>query len=171
MTPRITIIAAMTWRERILSVDGKIPWHPIKVDMDHFRLYTMYKPIIMGRKTYEAIGKPLCNRHNIVLTRNISDMLLDAKYEHGVDIAYSRQQAIELAVPAKEVMIIGGAEIYALFLPFANVMRLSLLYDEYEEEGHEITKFPRYSNKDWELVDMHNNRDQAIIFSTYKRRK
>ena len=156
MNPKITIIAAFTWQGRILSIDGKMPWHPIPEEMNHFRFCTMNKPVIMGRKTYEAIGKPLERRHNIVMTRNPNF------YAPHIGIVGTLQRALTDASHSKEVLIIGGASIYRLFLPFATKMILTYLHDEYDEEGHEITRFPVFEENRWKLVHRELYRDSAF---------
>ena len=156
MNPKITMIAAFTWQGRILSIDGKMPWHPILEEINHFRFCTMNKPVIMGRKTYEAIGRPLRRRYNIVMSRNPEYNI------GGVLIANSIQEAICFAEEHKEVIIIGGASIYRLFMPFTTKMILTYLHDEYDEEGHEITRFPVFEENRWKLVHRELYRDSAF---------
>ena len=156
MNPKVTMIAAFTWQGRILSIDGKMPWHPIPEEMNHFRFCTMNKPVIMGRKTYEAIGHALPNRHNIVLTRNKAYAL------HDAFVAGSIKEVLWCTDHFKEVIIIGGASIYRLFMPFATKMILTYLYDEYDEEGHEITRFPVFEENRWKVVHRELYKDSAF---------
>jgi dihydrofolate reductase len=101
--PLLTLVVAMD-AQRGIGVDNRLPWH-LPEDLAHFKRVTMGHPIIMGRKTFESIGRPLPNRRNIVVTR-------DAAWQHaGVDAAGSLEQAITLAGGAA-ACIIGGAQIF-----------------------------------------------------------
>jgi len=116
--PIISIIVAIS-RDNVIAVNGAIPWKH-RSDMEHFHNTTYGKPIIMGRKTFDTIGKPLAGRKNIVLTRSI--------HAHpGVFYADTPERAIELADNAPEIMIIGGAEIYSMFMPRVNRMYISVM--------------------------------------------
>jgi len=113
-------------RNRLIGNKNQLPWH-LPADFTHFKSVTMGKPIIMGRKTYESIGKPLPGRKNIVLSRNT-----DAQYA-GVVCVNSIESAIAEAGEVAEVMIIGGSAIYEKLLPQAD--RLYLTYVDAEFEG------------------------------------
>jgi dihydrofolate reductase len=93
---------------------GQLPWH-LPADLKHFRALTIDKSVIMGRKTYEAMGKPLVRRRNIVLTRDFSFGA------DGVEIANSIQDVWEMTVREPEIAVIGGAEIFNAFAPYVNV--------------------------------------------------
>ena len=157
-----TIIAAMTRQRSILSIDGKMPWHPIVEDMVNFRHHTINKPVIMGRKTYETIGKPLRRRRNIVLSRNPNF------YAADVSNVSSVMEAAHCAMDYEEAMIIGGAEIYAAFLPFVTKMRLTFIHKKYEEKGHDIVRFPEWYTSSWVLQDRHVP-NTTCCFDTYIR--
>ena len=136
MTPTITLVAAMG-RNRGIGLDGKMPWH-LPAELQHFKATTLGKPVIMGRKTWESIGRPLPGRQNIVVTRN------PAYAAPGCDVAGSLDAALALAeVP--EVMVIGGGELYALALPRAQRMVLTLVDLEPEAD----TFFPEWREDDW----------------------
>ena len=170
MKPKITIIAAMTWQGRILSIDGKMPWHPIPAEMNHFRFYTMNKPVIMGSKTYGAIGR-LRGRFNIVLSRSMARRIdTDNIHSTNIAVASSIQDALDQSYGFEEVMVIGGAEIYRLFMPFTTKMILTYLHDEYDEEGHEITRFPVFEESRWKLIHRELYKDSAFLVD-YLRRK
>ena len=113
---KITLIAAMSTNQ-VIGNNGQMPWH-ISADLKHFKQLTLNKPIIMGRKTFTSIGNPLPNRKNIVLSKAMT-------HEPDIFVAASITAAIKLAMPSKEVMIIGGAQIYALFMPYATHMQLT----------------------------------------------
>ncbi len=92
---------------------GALPWH-LPEDLKHFRRLTLDKPVVMGRKTFESIGKPLSRRRNIVLTRNT------AYWPQGVEIARSVGEVFEMTSGDYEVAIVGGAEIFNEFAPYVD---------------------------------------------------
>nr|WP_109340984.1 type 3 dihydrofolate reductase [Saliniradius amylolyticus] len=105
------MIAAMA-KNRVIGRDNDMPWHQ-PADLKHFKQVTMGKPIIMGRKTFESIGRPLPGRTNVVISRSP-----DFNPE-GVEVVTTPQQALERVQSQDEVMVIGGGRIYELFLPLA----------------------------------------------------
>jgi dihydrofolate reductase len=115
---QITLVAAMG-RNRAIGFDGGMPWH-LPGELQHFKAVTMGKPIVMGRKTWESIGRPLPGRQNIVISRNQD---YPAK---GFDRCDSLQQAIAIA-QGNEVMVIGGGQLYQQALPLATQMILTLV--------------------------------------------
>ncbi len=127
---------------RIIGKDNDMPWH-LPADLAYFKKTTLGKPVIMGRKTFESIGRPLPGRQNIVISR-------DADYlAAGVDVAGSVEQALQLAGEVAEVMVIGGGAIYAHCLPFAD--RLYITHINAKIEGD--TQFPEYDTvKEWQQV-------------------
>lgn len=134
---KITLIAAMG-RNRAIGKDGALPWH-LPAELQHFKATTMGKAIVMGRRTWVSIGRALPGRQNIVVTRN-------SGYEApGCDVAHSLEQAVRLAA-SDEVMIIGGGELYAEALPFADRMVLTLV----ECEPAADTWFPAWRPADWD---------------------
>ena len=119
----------------VIGVDNNLPWN-LKTDLLHFKEYTTNKIIIMGRKTYESIGKALPGRKNIVITANEAYTLNDAL------VANSCDQALRIAsVESDEVMIIGGGKIYETMLPLATTLFLTFI--DLEVDGD--TQFPDYS--------------------------
>ena len=153
----VSIIAAMD-RNRLIGSKNQLPWH-LPADLAHF------KQVIMGRKTYESIGRPLPGRTNIVLTRS-ADF-----YAKGVVTANTLQQALDYAAAEDEVMIIGGSAIYELALP--RVDRLYLTYVENACEGD--AWFPEFDIELWHLVaseqhaaDEKNSSDYRFV--TYDRK-
>ena len=132
---RISMIAAMT-RSRVIGADNDMPWH-LPADLKHFKSITLGKPVIMGRKTYESIGRALPGRKNIVVTGQ-SDYHLD-----DATVVDSTEAAIAEAAKEtdEEVMIIGGGRIYQTFL--ADAQRLYLTFIDADIEGD--TYFPDYA--------------------------
>ena len=158
----LSLIAAMT-RDHVIGLDGDMPWH-LPADLAHFKRLTSGKPIIMGRKTFDSIGRPLPKRRNIVVTRNQS-------WSHdGVEVAHSLDEAIALTRDEVETMIIGGATLYNAALKEAN--RLYITWIDAEVSGD--THFPRWSDEAFKLKgeefrakDAKNSYD--LTFCTYER--
>ncbi|HYK97116.1 MAG TPA: dihydrofolate reductase [Candidatus Acidoferrales bacterium] len=109
---RIAFVVAID-RNNVIGKDGALPWR-LPDDLKHVRELTIGKPLIMGRRTYDSIGRPLPQRTNIVLTRD------PAFHADGVRIARSKEEALALAGDVPEVIVFGGAEIYRMFLPDAD---------------------------------------------------
>jgi dihydrofolate reductase len=105
----------------IIGKDGGLPWH-LPDDLKYFRVVTSSKPVLMGRRTFESIGKPLRGRRNLVLTRAAGGSALGVEYVHSVE------QARALAAGAAELCVIGGAEVYALALPLATRIYLTRVH-------------------------------------------
>lgn len=135
----ITLIAAMA-TNRGIGLNGKMPWH-LPGELQHFKKATMGKAMVMGRKTWESIGKALPGRQSIVVSRNPDFQA------QGCEICTSLQQAIEIA-RSSDVMVIGGGELYRLALPLANRMILTLVACECPAD----TWFPDWNRCDWTLV-------------------
>lgn len=125
---------------RVIGHENKMPWH-LPGELQYFKEQTMGKPMIMGRKTFDSIGRPLPGRRNIVITRNV-----DYQAE-GIEVAASLEEALKLAGTEKEVMIIGGEQIFRMALPIAD--RLYITQIEHEFIGD--TFFPIYDNE-WKLT-------------------
>jgi len=116
---KISMIVAMA-EDRVIGLDNQMPWH-LPADLQHFKKVTLGKPIIMGRKTYDSIGRPLPGRLNIVVSRDVN-LQID-----GVTCVNTVEQALAAVSDVEEVMIIGGATIYEYFLPVANRLYLTLI--------------------------------------------
>lgn len=134
----ISMIAAMA-NNRVIGKDNQMPWH-LPADFAWFKRSTMGKPVVMGRKTYDSIGRPLPGRLNVVVSRDESLEI------EGVTTVTSIDQALELVSDVDEVMIIGGGSIYESCLPKAN--KLYLTYIDFDVDGD--TQFPDWG-EDWKL--------------------
>ena len=143
----ISIIVAMG-NKRIIGIKNALPWN-LPADMEHFRQKTLGKPVIIGQKTFESIGKPLPGRINIVLT-----LARDFRAP-GCLVAYSIDEALNMAEKekAKEVMIIGGVSIYKQFLPLADKMYLTLIEGDFEGDAF----FPEFDWQEWQEVERIEN--------------
>lgn len=137
---RLSIIVAMA-RNRVIGRDGDLPWH-LSADLKRFRKLTTGHAILMGRKTYDSIGRPLPERRSIVITRNAG------YHPEGVKIASSVESALSLVRDDAEAFIIGGATIYEQALPLADRLYVTLV--EAEVDGD--TSFPEIDAAQWQLV-------------------
>ncbi len=139
----ISLIAAMD-KNRLIGSGNTLPWH-LPADFRHFKEVTMGKPVIMGRKTYESIGRPLPGRLNIVVSRH------NFKAD-GIEAADSIDSALELAIKhapgCNEIMIIGGANFYEQML--AHCQRMYLTHVDAECEGD--AWFPAFDASDWTIT-------------------
>ncbi len=134
---KISMIAAMA-KDRVIGNDNAMPWH-LPADFAWFKQHTLNKPVIMGRKTFESIGKPLPNRRNIVVSRQTHSSTESLEYVESIE------QALALINGVEEVMIIGGGTIYQACLPYAS--RLYLTFIDANIEGD--TRFPEWGDG-WE---------------------
>jgi dihydrofolate reductase len=142
----ITIISGMT-KGKVIGKDGKLPWN-IAEDLKNFKQLTSGNTVIMGRKTFESIGKALPNRNNIVISKTMQPI---DEIEYGINICYDVNEAILKAKKyGKEIFIIGGARIYEEFLAYADRMYLSIIKKDYEGN----TYFPNYDENKWEVVEI-----------------
>lgn len=139
---KISLIVA-TSENDVIGKDGSIPWH-IPADLKHFKTLTMGHHIIMGRKTYESIGKPLPGRINIILTKN------PGYKADGCIVADSLQKAINIAREQKnsEVFIIGGEEIFKLVLPMADRVYLTRVHEKFDGDAY----LPKLDPVKWKQV-------------------
>jgi dihydrofolate reductase len=161
--PELSLIAAFD-RKRAIGRAGVMPWH-LSDDLKRFKALTMGKPVLMGRRTAQAIGRALPGRPNLVLTRS------DAAPSTGQKVVHSLDEAIAFAGDA-ELCVIGGGEVYALALPRATHLRLTEI-DAVTPDAD--TFFPEYDPRDWrETFREHHPADSrhafAFDFADYQRR-
>jgi dihydrofolate reductase len=135
---RLSLIAAMA-RNRVIGRDNTLPWH-LPEDLRHFKATTLGKPVIMGRKTWESLGRPLPGRRNIVVSRNANYM------PTGGERADSLENAIAVCSGVEEAFVIGGAELYRQALPLAGRIYLTEIALEVEGDA----SFPEISAAEWE---------------------
>ena len=141
----ISIIAALA-KNRVIGKNNKLPWN-LPADLKHFKKLTLGKPIIMGQKTFESIGRPLPGRANIILS-------LDENFKpQGCIVAQSIEEALKILEHEKEIMIAGGASVYKQFLPLANKMYLTLIDANFEGDAY----FPEFNWEDWEVIERIEN--------------
>lgn len=138
---RIAMIAAMA-NNRVIGKDNKMPWH-LPEDLRHFKAMTLGKPVVMGRKTFESIGKPLPGRHNIVISRQ-AGLQID-----GVSCVTSFDAAKQVAGECAELVIMGGGQLYAQLLPLADTLYLTHINLDVEGD----TYFPAWDGQQWFETD------------------
>lgn len=156
----ISLIVAYA-KNQVIGKDGDMPWH-LPADLKNVKELTTGKTIVMGRKTFESIGKPLPNRRNVVLTRS-RDF-----HPEGVDVVHTKEEVIALG----DVIIFGGAEIYRQFLDVVD--RLYITEIDLETEGD--TFFPEWDREAYTMVDKRegivDEKNQVPhTFYTYERKK
>lgn len=134
----ISLIAALA-ADRVIGMENAMPWH-LPADLAWFKSNTLNKHVIMGRKTFESIGRPLPGRHNIVLSSRPGSVT-------GVTWATSLNEALAVAGDVPEVMVMGGGRIYTQFL--ARAQRMYLTHIDAEVGGD--TYFPDYQPDEWEI--------------------
>ncbi len=139
---RVSIVVAMA-RNRVIGVGGTLPWH-LPADLRYFRSITMGKPIIMGRRTHESIGRPLPGRHNIVVSTR-----KDFCPAEGCSRAFSLDHALEIAGSVEEAMVVGGAALYLEALERAG--RIYLTEVHVEVEGDVL--FPYFDRGQWREIE------------------
>jgi dihydrofolate reductase len=158
----ISIIVAAS-ANNVIGAEGDLPWR-LSDDLKRFKAITMGKPIVMGRKTWDSIGRPLPGRQNIVITRQAGFVA------EGCDVVTSADEAIAVTAGADEVMVIGGSQVYSLFLPNAERLYLTRVHAEVAGD----TFFPQINESQWRLVndEAHSADDRNAFdysFRTYER--
>ena len=137
----ISLIAAMD-RNRLIGAENRLPWH-LPADLQHFKALTMGKPIIMGRRTFESLGRPLPGRHNIVVTRD------STYFAEGCTVVSSVDQALAAASRHSEAMVIGGAALYGQLVARAQRIYLTLVDGEFEGDVF----FPALAADEWRELE------------------
>ena len=163
MATKFSLIVAVA-ENGIIGTGGTMPWH-ITEDFAHFKAVTLGHSVIMGRKTYESIGRPLPRRRNIIITRN-SDLQIE-----GCEMAPSLEAAIGMCEGEEEVFIIGGGEIYRQAMPLAH--KLYITHVGVTVEGD--TRFPEIAPAEWQEVwreewERGKDFEHPFAFVNYERR-
>ncbi len=151
---KISIIAAMT-DDGVIGIENRLPWN-LPADMKWFRQQTLGKPVLMGRKTYDSIGKPLPGRRNIIISRD-STLTLE-----GCEVVNTIETALERCSTVDEVMIIGGASFYQQTLPQADLLYLTLVHANIKGDAY----FPPLNPTEWhEIARIDHPADAQNCFS------
>jgi dihydrofolate reductase len=158
--PIISLIAAMS-THHVIGINNTLPWH-LPADLQHFKQLTLGHPIIMGRKTFESIGRALPGRTNIIISRNGFDA------PPNCTVVDSIEAAIEFCVNEPELFIIGGAQIYQQAITLANRLYLTEIETNIKGDAH----FPEFSEKDWRETrrDKNQNETYRYDFVIYDRK-
>ena len=139
----------------VIGKNNRLPWETLRKDWRRFRRLTLGRPVVMGRKTFESLGKPLDGRRNIVLTRN-------GLCDPGIETARSLEEALRLA--GETFSVIGGAQVYAQALPFVTHIYMTRIHESYEGD----TFFPPWDESQWEKVfqERHEaDKENPVAFS------
>jgi dihydrofolate reductase len=161
--PVITLIVAAA-DSGVIGRDNTLPWH-LPEDLKRFKRLTLGKPVVMGRKTFESIGRPLPGRHNIVVTR-------DTNYRReGVTVVHDVDAAVRSAGDVPEIMIIGGADLFRLFLPRAGRLHLTRVHGDVAGDVH----WPGIDEREWRLLeserhDIDERHARAFTFELWEKR-
>jgi dihydrofolate reductase len=151
---KISLIVAMA-SNRVIGLDEKMPWH-LSADLKKFKQITMGAPIIMGRKTFESIGRPLPGRRNIIISRNTHYQ------QKGCDVYQDLHQAFNSCTDCAEVFVIGGATLYQATLPQANTLYLTEIHQEFQGD----TWFPEINRAHWQEIERTDvTNDETVNFS------
>ncbi|WP_413988410.1 dihydrofolate reductase [Labrys okinawensis] len=142
----VIMVAAMA-RNRVIGVDNGLPWH-MRSDLKQFKAATMGKPLIMGRKTYQSIGRPLPGRRSIVVTRDKAFIAEGVEVADSIEAALARGQEVATKMGADAVIVAGGATIYEQAL--ANADRLLITELDLEATGDAV--FPAFSQREWREI-------------------
>ena len=160
---KLSIIVAMA-KNRTIGVNNTLPWR-CPEDLKHFKALTMGHHMVMGRKTYDSIGKPLPGRTTVVVTRN-TDLTID-----GCLVAHSLEEAIGACAGDSEVFVVGGAELYRQALPRVDTLYLTEIQQDVEGDAF----FPDFSVNEWQEVSREVRTQEApqplaYHFVTYRRK-
>ena len=136
----ITLVAAMDG-SRLIGRNNALPWH-LPADLAHFKVVTLGKPIVMGRRTFESLGRPLLYRRNVVITQQ-DNLVLE-----GCDVFRSLDDALGALAQEREIMIIGGARIFGEALSKANKMILTIIDHTFKGDAY----FPEWNAGEWRIV-------------------
>ncbi|MGV6857445.1 MAG: type 3 dihydrofolate reductase [bacterium] len=147
---KVSIVVAMGKNRVIGNAQNEMPWR-LPADLRHFREVTMGKPIVMGRKTHESIGRPLPGRHNIIVTRG------EGYQSEGCTVVNSVEAALAAAGDVDEVMITGGANIYEQFLSKTDYLYLTFIEGIFEGNIH----FPAWDDGSWIEVSRESHQPDA----------
>jgi len=155
------IIVVAVARNQVIGRDGKLPWH-LPSDLKHFKKTTMGYPLIMGRKTFESIGRPLPGRDNIVLTRDPSLEI------PGCIVVHTLEDAIKHCSKEEKTFIIGGAEIFNIALPLTDTIVVTALERDVEGDVY----FEPIDPEIFKIVDQQSyNEEEPYQILTYRRKR
>jgi Dihydrofolate reductase len=160
---KISLIVAMA-ANRVIGRDGQMPWH-LSADLQRFKKITLGSPILMGRKTFEAIGRPLPGRANLIISQNPDFRAAGCQVFSDID------SALQAVADCKELFVIGGSTLYEAMLPIADCLYLTLIEQPFVGD----TYFPLFDETQWREIDSEQVLDDPQVnfsyrFSTLERR-
>ncbi|MBF0255059.1 MAG: dihydrofolate reductase [Gammaproteobacteria bacterium] len=141
----LSLIAAMA-DDRVIGRNNRLPWH-LPADLAHFKRLTLHKPLLMGRKTWESLPGLLPQRRHILISRNPD------YHAAGAEVVSSLEAGLVLAAEAAEIMVIGGAEIYAQALPLASQLYLTRVQLRVDGDAF----FPPFEDQGWRLISQEDH--------------
>jgi dihydrofolate reductase len=180
--PSISFIVARSFPANVIGYENKLPWH-LKSDLKRFREITTGHVVIMGRATFESIGRPLPNRTNIVLSRNPAlTNSSGINFDEGTQLSWTNTfedalltaDIISICRQKRDIFVIGGETMYTLFGGLVNKVFLTEVFAEVPGDSHFVANFPR---KQWKLTveedfnRIHEGDDYAYRFSIHERRE
>jgi dihydrofolate reductase len=152
---KISLIVAMA-SNRAIGLNGKMPWH-LSADLKRFKQITMGAPILMGRKTFEAIGRPLPGRENIIISR-------DPSYQQpGCRVFGDIDSVLQCYAGSQELFVIGGATLYEAMLPYADYLYLTEIHKIFAGD----TFFPKIDSGQWRDISREDIKDDQAVDFTY----
>lgn len=156
----LALIAAVA-KNGVIGIENRLPWH-LSQDLQYFKATTLHHPILMGRKTFESIGKPLPKRRNIVITRNVGWQA------SGCDTFHSVAAALAACSHEAQIFVIGGEEIFKAVFPFATYLYLTEIHQIFSGDAF----FPDYDKAAWQEISRVSRQEDGVIFDfvVYKRR-
>lgn len=153
---KISLIVAMA-ANRVIGRDGQMPWH-LSADLQRFKKITLGSPILMGRKTFEAIGRPLPGRANLVISQNPDFRAEGCKVFADID------SALKSVADCKELFVIGGSTLYKAMLPVADYLYLTLIEQSFAGDTH----FPLFDETQWQEIDNEDVSDDPQVNFSYR---
>ncbi len=150
---QISAVVAMS-ENRVIGVDNQLPWR-LPADLQHFKAVTMGKPVLMGRKTHESIGRLLPGRENVIITRNKDFEVAGATVVHSID------RALAAVAQAEEVMVIGGSMLFSEMMPQLQRIYLTVVHVELEGDSY----FPEFRFEGWRKLS--SERHEADEVNSY----
>jgi dihydrofolate reductase len=162
----ISIVVAMD-EDRVIGLNGGLPWGRIPSDLARFRQITLGHDVIMGSNTLRSLKYPLPRRHNIIMSRSYKYKVT----ENNCTVAHTIDEALSSVRCSSEVFIIGGAEIYKLFLPMTHLMYVTTVYGKFQGD----TIFPTWNEHEWKPVSTAEVpsyvKETPTVFRIWQRKK
>ena len=170
----IFIISALDKKTNVIGINNSLPWKIIPKDMKYFKEKTLYNTIIMGKKTFLSIGKPLIKRRNIIVSRNLEYLYKIKKKFNNIEVSNNLIRTLKYEKSINNnVFIIGGGNIYEQSIKYADILYLTFVHSNIAIKKNHIT-FPTISAKEWKIIsskkcDVSKDNIYPLTFVTLKR--